>query len=132
MTGKTSTPDLHEEVLSDLRSRSLLREIRTIEDVDGSNVIVNGRRLINFASNDYLGLSQHPALKVAAQEAIGEFGVGAGASRLITGSQTLHMKLEQELDIQRYRERITVQQRVHCCAWHAVQLGRGRGHHHIG
>ena len=97
MTGKSSTPDLHEEVLSDLRSRSLLREIRTIEDVDGSNVIVNGRRLINFASNDYLGLSQHPALKVAAQEAIGEFGVGAGASRLITGSQTLHMKLEQEL-----------------------------------
>ena len=97
MTGKSSTPDLHEKVLSDLRSRSLLREIRTIEDVDGSNVIVNGRRLINFASNDYLGLSQHPALKVAAQEAIGEFGVGAGASRLITGSQTLHMKLEQEL-----------------------------------
>src|SRR6516165_7647424 len=97
MTGKTSTPDLHEEVLSDLRSRSLLREMRTIEGVDGSSVTVNGRHLINFASNDYLGLSQHPALKIAAQEAIGEFGVGAGASRLITGSQTLHMRLEQEL-----------------------------------
>ena len=97
MTGKSSTSDLHEKVLSDLRSRSLLREIRTIEDVDGSNVTVNGRRLINFASNDYLGLSQHPTLKIAAQHAIGEFGVGAGASRLITGSQTLHMRLEQEL-----------------------------------
>src|SRR6516162_2812250 len=97
MTGKSSTSDLHEKVLSDLRSRSLLREMRTIEGVDGSSVTVNGRRLINFASNDYLGLSQHPALKIAAQEAIGEFGVGAGASRLITGSQTLHMKLEQEL-----------------------------------
>jgi len=97
MTGKSSTSDLHEKVLSDLRSRSLLREIRTLEHVDGSNVTVNGRRLINFASNDYLGLSQHPALKTAAQEAIEEFGVGAGASRLISGSQTLHVRLEQEL-----------------------------------
>ena len=97
MTGKSSTSDLHEKVLSDLRSRSLLREMRTIEGVDGSSVTVNGRRLINFASNDYLGLSQHPTLKIAAQHAIGEFGVGAGASRLITGSQTLHMRLEQEL-----------------------------------
>jgi 8-amino-7-oxononanoate synthase len=97
MTSKYPTSDLHEKVLSDLRSRSLLREIRTIDEVDGSNVTVNGRRLINFASNDYLGLSQHPALKVAAQEAIEEFGVGAGASRLVSGSQTLHRRLEQEL-----------------------------------
>ena len=97
MTSKFQTSDLHEKVLSDLRSRSLLREIRTIDEVDGSNVTVNGRRLINFASNDYLGLSQHPALKIAAQEAIGQFGVGAGASRLVSGSQTLHRRLEQEL-----------------------------------
>ena len=99
MTGKSSTSDLHEKVLSDLRSRSLLRELRTIEGVDGSNVTMNGCRLINFASNDYLGLSHHPALKTTAQKAIGEFGVGAGASRLVTGSQTPHMRLEQELAV---------------------------------
>jgi 8-amino-7-oxononanoate synthase len=97
LTGKLFTSDLHEKVLSDLRSRSLLREIRTIEEVDGSHVKVNGRRLINFASNDYLGLSQHSALKTAAKEAIEAFGVGAGASRLVTGSQPLHARLEQEL-----------------------------------
>jgi 8-amino-7-oxononanoate synthase len=89
--------DRYERTLSDLQSRSLLREIRTIEEVHGPIVTLNGQRLINFASNDYLGLSQHPFLKKAAQDAIEQFGVGAGASRLVTGSQSPHKKLEQEL-----------------------------------
>jgi 8-amino-7-oxononanoate synthase len=97
MSSDLLTSHPYERILSDLRSRSLLREIRIIEDVDGPIVTLNGRRLINFASNDYLGLSQHPSLKTAAQEAIGHFGVGAGASRLVTGSQSLHRKLEQAL-----------------------------------
>ena len=88
---------MYEGILSDLRARSLLRELRTIEEVAGPEVMVDGRRFINFASNDYLGLSQHPFLKIAAQEAIERFGIGAGASRLVTGSQSLHRKLEQEL-----------------------------------
>jgi 8-amino-7-oxononanoate synthase len=97
MSSDLLTSHPHERILSDLRSRSLLREIRTIEDVDGPIVTLKGRRLINFASNDYLGLSQHPSLKTAAQEAIEHFGVGAGASRLVTGSQSPHRKLEQAL-----------------------------------
>jgi 8-amino-7-oxononanoate synthase len=97
ITSGSSTSDRYERILSDLRARSLLREIRTIEEVDGPEVIVDGQRFINFASNDYLGLSQHPFLKTAAQEAIERFGVGAGASRLVTGSLSVHKKLEQEL-----------------------------------
>jgi 8-amino-7-oxononanoate synthase len=97
VTGSSSASDRYERILSDLRARSLLRKTSTIEEVHGPEVTIDGRRLINFASNDYLGLSQHPSLKTAAQKAIERFGVGAGASRLVTGSQSLHKKLEQEL-----------------------------------
>jgi 8-amino-7-oxononanoate synthase len=93
----TTSSKRHERTLADLQSRFLLREIRTLDEVDGPIVTLNGRRLVNFASNDYLGLSQHPSLKKAAQDAIEQYGIGAGASRLVTGSQSLHKKLEQEL-----------------------------------
>ena len=97
MTGISSTFDRYETILTDLRSRSLLRHLRTVEEVSGTHITIDGRQLVNFASNDYLGLSQSPALKSAAREAIEKFGVGAAASRLITGSQAPHRKLEQEL-----------------------------------
>jgi 8-amino-7-oxononanoate synthase len=57
----------------------------------------NGRRLLSFSCNDYLGLSQHPALKAAAIAAIERYGVGAGASRLVTGDHPLYTELEQRL-----------------------------------
>jgi 8-amino-7-oxononanoate synthase len=97
MTSSLPAVDRYGAILSDLRSRSLFREIKTIEEFDGPSVTLRGRRLVNFASNDYLGLSQDPCLKTAAEQAIRKFGIGAGASRLITGSQPLHQKLEQEL-----------------------------------
>ena len=56
-----------------------------------------GRRLLSFSCNDYLGLSQHPALKAAAIAAIERHGVGAGASRLVTGDHPLYAELEQRL-----------------------------------
>src|SRR5829696_3346235 len=57
----------------------------------------NGRRLLSFSCNDYLGLSQHPALKAAAIAAIERHGVGAGASRLVTGDHPLYTELESRL-----------------------------------
>ncbi len=57
----------------------------------------NGRRLLSFSCNDYLGLSEHPALKAAAIAAIERYGVGAGASRLVTGDHPLYAELEQRL-----------------------------------
>src|SRR6188508_2046567 len=57
----------------------------------------NGRKLLSFSCNDYLGLSQHPALKAAAVAAIERHGVGAGASRLVTGNHPLYAELEARL-----------------------------------
>ena len=64
---------------------------------DGIWVERNGRRLLSFSCNDYLGLSQHPAIKAAAIAAIERHGVGAGASRLVTGNHPLYAELEARL-----------------------------------
>jgi 8-amino-7-oxononanoate synthase len=64
---------------------------------DGAWVERDGRRLLSFSCNDYLNLSHHPALKAAAMAAIGQYGVGAGASRLVTGNHPLFRELESRL-----------------------------------
>ncbi len=86
-----------EEQIAALRAGELYRTLKTVEEANGPIVSACGRKLVSFASNDYLGLSQHPALKQAAAEAIEKFGVGSGASRLITGTQAPHTKLESDL-----------------------------------
>ena len=87
----------YDELLSQLRRKSLYRELRTIEEVEGPVVRIGDRILVNFASNDYLGLSQHPSVKAAAKAAIDQFGTGAGASRLICGTGYAHTKFEREI-----------------------------------
>ncbi len=87
----------YDEILNQLREKSLFRELRTVEWVGGPYVRLDDRLLVNFASNDYLGLSQHPAVKSAARNAIEEFGAGAGASRLVTGTESPHTRLEKEI-----------------------------------
>jgi 8-amino-7-oxononanoate synthase len=87
----------YEQFLSQLRQQSLFRELRTIEEIRGPVVKVGAHWLVNFASNDYLGLSQHPSVKAAAKAAIDQYGVGSGASRLVTGSQSPHAEFEEEI-----------------------------------
>jgi 8-amino-7-oxononanoate synthase len=87
----------YEELLVQLRQKSLFRELRTIEEIQGPLVRIGDRFLVNFASNDYLGLAQHPSVKAAAKAAIDRFGAGSGASRLITGTETPHTKFEKEI-----------------------------------
>jgi len=89
--------DLFAEQLEALRARSLDRHLREISSAQGPEIEVAGRRLINFSSNDYLGLVNDSRLREAAIAAIGEFGVGAGASRLISGTQSPHVRLESAL-----------------------------------
>ena len=86
-----------ESQLADLKSRSLLRRLRTIDSSRGMVIQTSGRELVNFSSNDYLGLSSEPALREAAKKAIDEFGVGTGASRLICGTLPPHVLLEKSL-----------------------------------
>ncbi len=86
-----------EETLAALAAAGRLREPRVIERRAGAQIWVDGRRLINVSSNDYLGLSTHPTLAAAAATAATENGVGAGASRLITGNVELAATLERAL-----------------------------------
>ena len=89
--------ELFEEQLEALRARSLERKLREISSAQGPEVQIAGRRLINFSSNDYLGLAGDSRLCEAAIGAIREFGVGAGASRLVSGTQSPHLRLENAL-----------------------------------
>jgi 8-amino-7-oxononanoate synthase len=90
-------PNPFSEELDALRARSLDRHLREITSAQGAEVEIGGRRLINFSLNDYLGLANDPQLREAATAAIDEFGVGTGASRLISGTQSPHLRLEQTL-----------------------------------
>lgn len=87
---------MFEDELEGLDKRSLLREIKDRATPQGREIEAGGRRLLNFASNDYLGLAGHPALKEAAREALGQYGAGAGASRLLSGGCALHAELEEK------------------------------------
>lgn len=83
--------------LDEIRAQGLFRELRRIDSAQGSRTRIAGRELLNFSSNDYLGLANHPRLKEAAIQAVKEFGCGSGASRLICGSLAPHHELEQSL-----------------------------------
>jgi 8-amino-7-oxononanoate synthase len=80
-----------------LRQQGLLRELRRVDSAQGPRIEIGGRTLLNFSSNDYLGLANHPALKEAAIKAVERFGSGSGASRLICGSLAPHHELEATL-----------------------------------
>jgi len=87
----------YETILQELENRSLLRRLRAVDVVEGTRLELENTSLINFASNDYLGLSQHAAVREAAIEAIHQFGLGADGSRLITGTLAPHTVLEEQL-----------------------------------
>ena len=89
--------DLLAEQLKALRAASLERHLREVSSSQGPEIKIDGRRVVNFSSNDYLGLANDPHLREAAMAMIDEFGVGAGASRLISGTQSPHVRLERAL-----------------------------------
>ena len=83
-----------ERGLADREAAGLLRVRRTVESPPGARISVDGRRLVNFASNDYLGLANHPDVVAAAREGAARWGAGAGASHLICGHYAAHAALE--------------------------------------
>ena len=83
--------------LEDLKRRHLYRALNETMREDGIWVERNGRQLLSFSCNDYLNLTQHPAIKAAAIAAIKDFGAGSGASRLVTGNHPLYAQLESRL-----------------------------------
>ncbi len=94
MTGRT---DWASAEIDQLKSEGRYIPIRTIESAQGAYVRIEGRKMLNLCSNNYLGLANNQEVRKAAIEAIEEFGVGAGAVRSIAGTNTLHMKVERKL-----------------------------------
>ncbi len=86
-----------EEALADLREKGLYNTIRTVEGPVGAWVTIEGKRLLNMCSNNYLGFANDPRLRKAAKCAIDEYGVGPGAVRSIAGTMTLHVELERRI-----------------------------------
>jgi 8-amino-7-oxononanoate synthase len=83
--------------LAGLRDAGLYRQLRTIGSAQGPRVLVAGREFLNFSSNDYLSLANDPVLKRAATAAVKRWGVGAGASRLVSGNLAPYDELERKL-----------------------------------
>ncbi|MFA5874168.1 MAG: glycine C-acetyltransferase [Anaerolineales bacterium] len=83
--------------LEGLKAQGLYNRIRTIGSPQGAWLVVDGKKVLNFCSNNYLGLANHPKLVAAAKKAMDEMGVGPAAVRTIAGTMTLHLELEKRL-----------------------------------
>ncbi len=92
-----SLDDFAAAKLRELEARELRRTLIDTARTDSVWMERHGRRLLSFSCNDYLNLSQHPAVREAAMTAIRRFGTGAGASRLVTGNHPLYAELEAKL-----------------------------------
>lgn len=93
----TAQLDFIERELQELKDKGLYKNIRTIQSAQGPWVEIEGRKLLNFCSNNYLGFAADDRIKAAAKAAIDKYGVGPGAVRTIAGTMTIHEELEREL-----------------------------------
>ena len=83
-----------EDQLDALKQQGVYRTLPIVESANDAEIILNGRKVINLCSNNYLGFANHPRLKAAAIKAIEDYGVGAGAVKTIVGNMTIHEELE--------------------------------------
>ncbi len=96
MTETTKTAWITEE-LDRLKNAGLYTNIRTLSSPQGAWLVVDGQDVLNFCSNNYLGLANHPRIVEAAKEAADTFGVGPGAVRTIAGTMSLHLDFERRM-----------------------------------
>lgn len=85
------------EKIEDLKKEGVYRKLPVVEGANEAEIILNGKKVINLSSNNYLGFANNPRLKKAAIEAIEKYGVGAGAVRTIVGNMSIHEELEKLL-----------------------------------
>jgi len=86
-----------QERLEEIRELGLYRKLRLVSGPQGPRVLVDGRPVLLLCSNNYLGLADHPRVREAAADAAMRYGVGAGASRLVSGNMTIHRRLEEQI-----------------------------------
>jgi glycine C-acetyltransferase/8-amino-7-oxononanoate synthase len=96
MHGELGTAEI-EERLAELERAGLARRLRLVSGPQGPTVLLDGQPALLLCSNNYLGLADHPRVREAAADAAMRWGVGAGASRLISGTMTVHRRLEERL-----------------------------------
>ena len=107
MTDKLAWID---EELANLKETGFYNTIPTMDSPQGASVVINGKRVLNFCANNYLGLANHPRLVEAATQAMQKYGVGPGAVRSIAGTMTLHLELEKRMaEFKRVEAAITFQ-----------------------
>jgi glycine C-acetyltransferase len=92
-----SKTDWIAQEIEGLKSQGLYNRIRTISSPQGAWLVVDGKKVLNFCSNNYLGLANHPQIVAAAKKAADEMGVGPAAVRTIAGTTSLHLELERRL-----------------------------------
>src|SRR5437660_7652596 len=83
--------------VDDLKSKGLYKRERLIQSPQGTAITVNGREVVNFCANNYLGLANHPEIVAAAREGLAKYGYGLSSVRFICGTQDLHRELEQTI-----------------------------------
>ncbi|MBE0698934.1 MAG: aminotransferase class I/II-fold pyridoxal phosphate-dependent enzyme, partial [Anaerolineaceae bacterium] len=93
----TTQLDWIQEEIEALKEAGLFNRIRTISSPQDAWLVVDGKRVLNFCSNNYLGLANHPQLVAAAKDAITHYGVGPAAVRTIAGTLDLHLELERRM-----------------------------------
>lgn len=86
-----------QDELDNLKGAGLYNRIRTLSSAQGAWLVVDGQRVLNFCSNNYLGLANHPRMLAAAHQALDEYGVGPAAVRSIAGTMDLHVRLDERL-----------------------------------
>ena len=83
--------------LTELKQNYLYRSRKTLASAQDVDIVINGKSLVNFCSNDYLSLANHPEVKVALKQGIDEYGAGSGSSHLVSGHSKAHHELEEVL-----------------------------------
>lgn len=114
--------------LSELKAQGLYNTIRTIGSPVGAWTVVDGRRVLNMCSNNYLGFANDPRLREAAKRAIDVYGVGPAAVRSIAGTMTLHLEFEQKLAAFKGVEAALSLQSGFCANLSAIPTLVGAGH----
>jgi glycine C-acetyltransferase len=117
---------LNDEI-KNLKDAGTFRELSTLEGANGPVVILDGKKVINMSSNNYLGLANNDEMKKAAIEAIKKYGVGSGAVRTIIGNMDIHEKLEQKLAEFKREEAVMVFQSGFNCNAGAIQAITSKG-----
>jgi glycine C-acetyltransferase len=107
--------------LDQLKADGVYRVLPVVESANEPEIIINGKTVLNLASNNYLGFANHPRLKAAAIRAIEQYGIGAGAVKTISGNMTLHDQLEKALAIFKREEAAIVFQSGFNCNAGVIQ-----------